>query len=135
MPILIKMEPTEEPKITKKVSKPVKSKSVEKKTSQLLESPAEPIETKTVDEPMCNETFNIAPTVNETVTYEAGVANEPITLTKSDNVVEKNPHDSLMTEDNDEENQSSEDVPIAMLKQPTPSALPQLKLKNNVVFK
>lgn len=71
-------------------------------------------------------TFDVpAPVMNETVTISAN-PNTTVTL-------EKNLHDSLMTEDNDED----EDIPLVKPKQQkkTMPPLPALKLKKNEVFK
>lgn len=107
MPILVKMEKPEE------VSK-------EPSVETNLESP--PKEN-------VNTTFNIA-MGNETVTLvPAQALNETVTISQGDM------HDSLMTEDNDED--SSEEVLLSSLKGkklPLPP-LPALKLKKNEVFK
>lgn len=70
--------------------------------------------------------------MNETVTLVANNINETVTL-------DKNPNDSLMTEDNDDEETSAE-VPLSQIvKSKAKALLPpqplQLKLKKNEVFK
>lgn len=109
MPILVKIENPEE---------------IAKKSSEAAESPPV-LDSPTVE--VCNETFNV-PTVNETVTLvPAPTMNETVTISR-------NPNESLMTEDNDDD---EEDVPLATMKkqkQPLPT-MPGLKLKKNEVFK
>ena len=92
-----------------KLEEPVKDKKESLKTSDAAD-----------------KTFNLPAINNETITVaqaQTTPLNETVTL-------EKNPHDSLMTEDNDEdeEGEASMHVPLAM---PAPS----LKLKKNEVFK
>jgi hypothetical protein len=123
MPILIKLELDDETASTKK-----KEVNISK----------EPSMNQAVGTP--NQTFDVP--VNETVTIStaASINNETITLATNQNVnetvvLEKNDrHDSLMTEDNDEdEAEVSMNVPLSQLqKAPT---LPSLKLKKNEVFK
>lgn len=117
MPILVKIENHEE--IAKKLSAPA------------VESP--PVE-------VCNATFNV-PAVNETVTLGlAPIMNETVTISSNPNatvtIEKENMHDSLMTEDNDDED--NEETPLSMLKvqntKPLPP-VPALKLKKNEVFK
>lgn len=119
MPILIKIEATEgnEP--------PVAVEKEQAESARVLQE--------------SNETFNVAqtekeavePKMNETVTIEPRKSENPnATIT-----LDKNLHESLMTEDNDDINESSEDLPLAQLKVTKPPQLPLLKLKKNEVFK
>lgn len=72
----------------------------------------------------CNETFNVAPpAMNETAT----IVNTTVTLSK-------NIHDSLMTEDNDED-EPMEEAPPLPPKNQAPIRQPSLRLKKNEVFK
>lgn len=112
MPILVKIERISEDKRPSKDAVDTSKKSVEKEVN--------------------NETFNLpngnenvtTPINNETITLETGNANLTVTL-------DKNTNDSLMTEDNDEEEQESMHIPLSQL-----SSIPNaLKLKKNEVFK
>lgn len=124
MPILVKIEPIDD-----------KVEPIKKKTSKQAQRVEEKEEEVQVAISPCNETFDVAPVnviMSETVTMETDVnPNATITLEKSSN----EPHDSLMTEDNDESESTSEDVPLSALKQKPPPSLPALKLKKNEVFK
>jgi hypothetical protein len=110
MPILIKIEPEE-----------VASKKTTTEVVATLEIDPEPAKS-------CNETFEVAPANNDTFNVSSAnnetIAVAPVT------------HDSLMTEDNDEDNISM-DVPLSLLKQKLPvlPSIPGSKLKKNEVFK
>lgn len=126
---------------------------IERKTrsGSLKETPQSPQEN---DSPgvnaVVNETFDVASSSNkaanginnETVTLEPRIAmNETVTIATVPNpnatvTLEKNPHDSLMTEDNDDEEESDDDErPLAqMAAKKDPPVLPP-KLKKNEVFK
>lgn len=97
-------------------------------------------EKRPVSDQICNETFNIEPTVNEIVTI-APVMNETVTIATPPNpnatvTLSQNPHDSLMTEDNDDDggNDAIEVIPRTIPQKPLPP-LPAMKLKKNEVFK
>lgn len=100
-----------------------------------IERTSDKKEDETFDVPINNQTVTIEnnqPNSNETITLgkasEGNVVNETVTLAK-------NPHDSLMTEDNSEdENNDSMNVPLSKLHE-KPVELPPLKLKKNEVFK
>lgn len=96
-----------------------------------------------------NETFNVQPVNNETVTIAAArVMNETVTIEAAGGAscsnpnatvtLDKNPHDSIMTEDNDDGDYEDEEdaIPLAKItaKKAAPPPLP-LKLKKNEVFK
>lgn len=108
MPLLIKIEPNEEK----------------------LKEPSAVLEPQTCNdtyrvEPAVNDTVTIAPAVNETVTIVPANGNTTVTLTK-------NTHDSLMTSDNDDEQDNSLfDIPPALPIKP--KAAPNFK--KNEVFK
>ncbi|KAG5674984.1 hypothetical protein PVAND_004926 [Polypedilum vanderplanki] len=142
MPIIVKVErlSIENDKEDEPISVPIAEKksskrsSKEKPKNESLEKISAP---STSNEIPMNETVTISKNtpVNETVTIENRVMNETVTLEKN-----PNPHDSLMTEDNDEEELMNELSP--------PHAMPQinkksstsqqqplpLKLKKNEVF-
>lgn len=143
MPILVKIERTSEELKAKKRSKekqpveeaPKRSEEVpvaDKKSIENEEviSPLNQVNNQTFDLPNANETVTISPALinNETITLEQAPAgninNETVTL-------DRNPNDSLMTEDNDEEENASMNIPLAQVA-PVPL---QLKLKKNEVFK
>lgn len=126
MPLLVKIEPTEELPL--------------KKNSRNNESDEKPEAIINEAAQTCNDTYRVEPTVNETVTI-APAANETETIAsnvspKGDTTVtlSKNAHDSLMTSDNDENENSLDDIPP-----PLPPKLPKhastTKLKKNEVFK
>lgn len=86
-----------------------------------------------------DNTYNVIQTVNRTV---GGKMNETITLEPRINddpnatvTLDKNTHDSLMTDDLDDMNETSENIPLAKLLPKEPPQLPLLKLKKNEVFK
>lgn len=121
MPILVKIEPD---KIQSSASEDDLPLSEIKKSTTVSSTQA------------CNETFDVLPPVNETVTV-APAMNETVTLAKSDSnsaaTLPRNPHDSLMTEDNDEDVSMEELLPPLPKKQLPPPPVP-LKLKKNEVF-
>lgn len=119
MPILVKIEPME---VKTEAEKKQTKASKRDKAAEVAEANAE-----ASAEQLCNETFNVAPTVVDETVAIAPSMNETVTIAPSASSAapeeEKNPHDSLMTEDNDE----SMEVPLAKLqKQPS---VPLLKLK------
>lgn len=117
MPMLIKVEPEELPVATEPVAENILQDAVP------VKSPDAPAQ-------ICNETFNVLPAVNETVTTVP--AADPNTTS----TIAKNAHDSLMTEDNDDEADVSMEVAPPLL--PPKKQLPPvsaLKLKKNEVFK
>ncbi|CRK86348.1 CLUMA_CG000210, isoform A [Clunio marinus] len=125
LPILIKME----------VDSPIKKSNEVKEVQNSVEPVKEAINIpENLSEPSCNETFNV---VTEPKTAATPVMNETITIATATSgsafVDNKNPHDSLMTEDNDDEENTSMDIPLSSLKSKT-SPLPALKLKKNEVF-
>lgn len=106
MPILVKIEPIEVPAV---------------------------IETAPANKPVLSndQTFNVERAINETITIGPAL-NETITLPNANATVtlHKNIHDSLMTEDNDDEEME--------MAPPLPKSKPPqvpLKLKKNEVFK
>lgn len=125
LPFLIKIERSSDEQKSSKNSVP-KNKSVEAHKSSNV----------------ANETFN-CPINDQTVTINGAQSNavvndETIVLAQNGNVnetvtIEKNPHDSLMTEDNDEDEESML-TPLSKL-QAKAVELPALKLKKNEVFK
>lgn len=121
MPILVKIENTEE------VAKKLSAAAVD--SPEVVESP--PVAA-------CDATFNVPTAVaNKTVSLEAAPAmNETVTISQNPNAtvtISQNPHDSLMTEDNDDDD---EEVPLSTLKSQKPlPPMPALKLKKNEVFK
>lgn len=125
MPILIKLEPTESVADVAAVDSP---------------TPADP---------HVNDTFNVPLVANETITLsnnEGPALNETVTVLREslhDNpnatvTIERNAHESLMTEDNDEDEPSTQGNLMAP---PLTKKMPQLllksdmKLKKNEVFK
>lgn len=125
MPILIKLEPTESVPDVAAVDSP------------------------TTADPQVNDTFNVPLVVNETITLsnnDGSALNETVTVTRDslhDNpnatvTIERNAHESLMTEDNDEDEPLSQETLMAP---PLTKKMPQLllksdmKLKKNEVFK
>lgn len=117
MPMLVKMEPDEVPKI----AEVAKSSSAS-------------------NEHLINETFDVQKAQpNQTVTLASGAMNETVTL--ETNVEKKssdrNLHDSLMTEDNDDEDAEEENAASATFAIPEirdePPPLPPKK-KHNEVF-
>lgn len=104
-----------------------------------IEEPEKITEPSTSDLPsaaanQCNETFNVAtpqlnntpPVLNETVTIAP--VNTTVTLSK-------NIHDSLMTEDNDEDEPMEDAPPPLPPKKQAPIRQYSLRLKKNEVFK
>lgn len=98
MPILVKLEPPDVAAVVEATSAAV-----------------------VVPDKAFDETFEVAPAINETVTIATAAVES-----------EKNPHESLMTEDNDD---SSEEVPLAVVQKKLLPPFPALKLKKNEVFK
>lgn len=119
MPMLIKMEKLSDATESLKISEKEEEEEVEKSEA-------------------ADKTFDFP--VNEPVTLEAVPNNETITLSNAPaNVnetvtLERNPHDSLMTEDNDDEDEGEASMYVPLSKFKT-NPLPQLKLKKNEVFK
>lgn len=113
IPMLIKMEKLSDTKAT------------EEKEEEKLEAAD-----KTFDFPINEAVSSGAPNIinNETITLAPANVNETITL-------EKNPHDSLMTEDNDEDEDDGEASMYVPLSKYKTNPLPQLNLKKNEVFK
>lgn len=110
MPILIKMERTSDEKSSRKNSG----------KEQVASPPVQPNdETFNIPAGGNNETFQIAPTTNE--------AGPDTTVTLS-----RNPNESLMTEDNDDE--AAIDQPPPIPPKPKTQAGSALKLKKNEVF-
>jgi hypothetical protein len=132
MPILVKIERKSEDVVPAKeapVPASTDKKSVEKKPdeNEEINSPTNQVNNETFNLPSGDQTVTIGPAINnETITLEsapAGNVNETITLDRN--------QDSLMTEDNDEEENASMNIPLSQI-----SAVPQaLKLKKNEVFK
>lgn len=123
LPMLIKVEPEEMAAFRVGSTK----KSQPEKVEQPLVQP-ERAQSSEAQDQICNDTFNVPPAMNTTVNV-ATVADTTVTLTR-------NVHDSLMTEDNDEEADVSMEVlppPLPPKKQPLPVSA--LKLKKNEVFK
>lgn len=117
MPMLIKVEPEESPAI-KLVSPEVVGNTVEEQKQAEAESQ------------ICNDTFNVPAVMNTTVTVAQPFIDPNTTVTLAKNV-----HDSLMTEDNDEDADVSMEVlppPLPPKKQLKPA--PAMKLKKNEVF-
>lgn len=99
--------------------------------------------------PQANDTFNVPLLANETITLSNNMIpalNETVTVTRASLngnpnatvTIEGNAHESLMTEDNDDDEQSSQETQMAP---PLSKKMPQLllksemKLKKNEVFK
>lgn len=113
MPILVKIEQDDKP--TRKAS-----------SRSNKQSDPKPAETLAPVEKPGDETFNVAPPLINDETFTAGPAmNETVT---------KNPHDSLMTDDNDEDSQEPSAPPLPPKKHQQPPQ-PGPKLKKNEVFK
>lgn len=121
MPILIKLEPDSAP--------------------AAVDSPT--------TDPQVNDTFNVPLIANETITLsnnKSPALNETVTITtesKDENpnatvTIDRNAHDSLMTEDNDDDELSSQETQMApplTKKMPQLLLKPEMKLKKNEVFK
>lgn len=117
-------------------------KSIEEKQPEPVVKPIDENakQTEEINSPLhqVNETFNL-PNANQTDTISTAVNNETITLATVANIInnetvtiDKNPNDSLMTEDNDdEEERASMNVPLSHLS----AVPPTIKLKKNEVFK
>lgn len=137
MPILVKIEPKNDKKSL--VATPV----VEKASIPLEEEVPKTIESKLSNSPDVNnqhqsEGARSLP-INETVTISSNLpADQTVTLATYVNnetvTIEKSAHDSLMTDDNDDD--TSMNAPLAQIKKKNtvPPPLP-LKLKKNEVFK
>lgn len=136
MPILIKMERTSEDKRASK----------EKRVSKEVPAAASPIaatenNASSPHNDVNDETFNL-PNGEPTAPLSAAINNETITLEPAPEAnlnatvtLEKNPQDSLMTEDNDEEENTSMDVPLSQLTASVPPPQQTLKLKKNEIFR
>lgn len=135
MPILIKIE-----NISGEATVFEKAIESDPQTQMVVEK-NEPVAAKE-NEPLpkpCDETFNVPTIQNETVTITANnnsqmLMNETVTIganpDATDTTEKANTQDSLMTEDNDEEDEPLKNNPT------TPEvARPALKLKKNEVFK
>lgn len=126
MPVLIKIEPGLE-------STDTKESALEDET-RLIELIRQKSATVAASSRACNETFDIisaaneiAPALNETVTIAQATLNSTVTLIQ-------NPHDSLMTEDLDDDVPMEEVPPSLPKKKLLPLPAP-MKLKKNEVFK
>lgn len=138
MPILVKIERTSEEKQQSKEKQVKEVPTTDKKSveNERVNSPMNQVNNETFNLPNANETVTIVPAAaalaqinNETITLEqvppaGNINNETVTL-------ERNPNDSLMTEDNDEEDNASMNAPLSQIA-PVPLTL---KLKKNEVFK
>lgn len=143
MPILVKLEPEEARKLSKQGSleKQPKNNSRQPSVEDLPKAQSPVVQSALVGETdQLNETYNVPATVNETVTITPTM-NETITIAPNPSstvTITKNMHDSLMTEDNDDEsvdNEALENAPAPFSKIPKQQPPPAMKLKKNEMFK
>lgn len=126
MPILIKLEPDSVP-----------------------DDDSTAVDSLTTTDPQVNDTFNVSLIADKTITMSNNknpALNETVTVTResmhenpNDTVtIERNAHDSLMTEDNDDDEPLSQETQMApplTKKMPQLLLKPEMKLKKNEVFK
>ena len=119
MPILVKLEPIETVPEATVVDSPITA------------------------DPQVNDTFNVPLIANETITLSNNMSpalNETVTVTREslhENpnatvTIDRNAHESLMTEDNDDDEPSSQETQMAP---PLTKKMPQLLLKSDLKFK